>query len=72
MFSDLKEKNDKEEMSLKEMKKKLESINKQMNIDSLSSGFLGKINEMKSVVDSESTKDAQKNSNKTALATEES
>lgn len=55
LFGDLKEKNDREEKDVQEMKKKLEGANNQVDLESVSSHFLGKINEIKSAVDEEAS-----------------
>ena len=55
LFSNLKEKNDREEKDIEEMKKQLGGANNQVDLESVSSHFLGKINELKSAVDEEAT-----------------
>jgi len=68
LFGNLKEKNDREEKDLQEMKKKLEGANNQVDLESVSSHFLGKINEIKSAVDEEASakKAAKSNEMKSA------
>jgi hypothetical protein len=68
LFGNLKEKNDREEKDLQEMKKKLEGANNQVDLESVSSHFLGKINEIKSAVDEEASakKGAKSNEAKSA------